>query len=224
MEFRHVTELFPEDPQDLRTQILMRAGALFQRNGYAETPMTAIATASKITPAALYWHFKNKEDILFEFLLRAHEAFEFEMSAKIDGVEDPLEALKVLIYASTCIRLVGIETAGVDTSLSLGQLARSLSPEHVNDLRKLARKHVDRCRAILARGVEAGTFTVPDERSATFAITTMCEGASLWYQRGRGHTVDEIARDYVVYGLRAVGVYAPIGDQTYARLAESTVT
>lgn len=206
MEFTHVAEMFPVDPTDLRTRILMNAGRLFQRQGYAETPMTAIASASHITPAALYWHFKNKEDILFEFLLRAHEAFETEMARAIDPHDEPVAALRRLVYASTCIRLVGIETAGMDTSLSLGQLSRSLTPEHVDQLRAIARKHVTRCREIIARGVAAGRFTVPDEVSAAFAILTMCEAASLWYQRDRGHSMEQIAEAYEVYALRAVGV------------------
>ncbi len=209
MEFSYVAEMFPENPTDLRTQILMKAGTLFQRNGYAETSMKVLATESNITPAALYWHFKNKEEILFEYLLRAHEAFEAEMSLAIDGYDKPVDALRRLVYASTCIRLVGIETAGMDTSLSLGQLSRSLSPEHVAELRALARKHIVRCRAIIVRGNDDGVFDVVDPVSAAFAITTMCESASLWYRREGGHTMEQIAQAYEVYALRAVGVDAP---------------
>ncbi len=209
MELEHLRERFPAAPEDIYTRILMEAGVRFQRDGYAETPVAAIASALDITPAALYWHFESKEEILFTFLVRAHETFEFEMEAAIPATGDPVDRLRRLAYASTYIRIAGLEISQVDTSQSIGTLARSLSPDRVKVLRVMARTHFDRCRTIIEEGMTQGVFTVPDAVTATFAITTMCESVSLWYQEGGRLTIAEIAQAYETYALGAVGYLQP---------------
>jgi TetR/AcrR family transcriptional regulator, cholesterol catabolism regulator len=205
VKLTHIDQRFPKHPTDVRTQILMEASALFQRLGYSETPMTAIASAVNITPAALYWHFKSKEDILYEFVNTAYEGFDLEVEAAIAEATGPADQLGRLAYVTTYIRLVAFETAGMETSISIGHLARSLSPEQVARLRSTARQQFERCRTIIVEGVRLGVFDVPDPVSAAFAISTMCESASLWFHGDGGLTVDEVAKAYEAYTLRIVG-------------------
>lgn len=205
MKLTHIEERFPKHPTDVRTQILMEASKLFQRLGYSETPMTAISSAVNITPAALYWHFKSKEDILYEFVNRAYEGFDLEVDAAIADATGPADQLSRLAYVTTYIRLVAFETAGMETSISIGHLARSLSPDQVARLRSTARQQFDRCRKIIAKGLQLGVFDVPDPVSAAFAISTMCESASLWFHGDGGLSVDEVANAYGIYALRIVG-------------------
>jgi AcrR family transcriptional regulator len=56
-------------PQDVdtastRDRILTVAAGLFSRHGYAATPLSDIAAELGITKAALYYHFRSKDEIL----------------------------------------------------------------------------------------------------------------------------------------------------------------
>lgn len=50
-------------PHNRRQQILTQACALFARRGYQGASLRSIARASGITEAAVYRHFRNKEDL-----------------------------------------------------------------------------------------------------------------------------------------------------------------
>ena len=51
-------------PPDTRDLILQRARDLFARQGYRGTSIRQLTSALGLTPAALYYHFAGKEDVL----------------------------------------------------------------------------------------------------------------------------------------------------------------
>ncbi|NUR63392.1 MAG: TetR/AcrR family transcriptional regulator [Catenulispora sp.] len=63
----------PDTAPDLapREQILLAAAALFTEQGFGGTSTRAIAQASGIRQASLYYHFAGKDDILAELLDRS---------------------------------------------------------------------------------------------------------------------------------------------------------
>lgn len=70
-----------------RERILEVALQLFNEQGYDRTSLRQIAERLGVSKAALYYHFKSKEDILLELHLRLH-AIGQEALAKIDGLDD----------------------------------------------------------------------------------------------------------------------------------------
>lgn len=56
-----------EEAQKTREQLMQSALDTFLEHGVARTSLAAIARNAGVTRGALYWHFKNKED-LFEAL------------------------------------------------------------------------------------------------------------------------------------------------------------
>src|SRR5512133_27475 len=56
-----------------RERILDVALELFNEQGYEKTPLRELAERLGVTKAALYYHFKRKEDILLELHLRLHD-------------------------------------------------------------------------------------------------------------------------------------------------------
>lgn len=73
--------------EERREQLLLSAQKLFAEKGYKETTTNEIAKAAKLTKGALYFHFKNKEEILFELV--KHVAGHFKQL-----VEDNREMLR----------------------------------------------------------------------------------------------------------------------------------
>lgn len=85
---------------ETRHQILDAALALFSEHGVAATSLADIATAASVTRGAIYWHFKNKADLLHEIWLRCDAGLddvELEYQTKYPG--DPLSVVRsMLIY------------------------------------------------------------------------------------------------------------------------------
>lgn len=49
----------------------------------------------------------------------------------------------------------------------------------------------------IAKGVEAGFFSVPDQRAARIALLDMCSGVARWYSADSKHSPDQIADIHV---------------------------
>ena len=64
----------PKLPAQTRREQLMRAAqTLFARKGYRSTTTEEIARKASLTKGALYFHFRNKEDVLFELVKATSE-------------------------------------------------------------------------------------------------------------------------------------------------------
>ncbi|MCE1177198.1 MAG: TetR family transcriptional regulator [Burkholderiales bacterium] len=62
-----------EEAQQTRCNLLVAALTVLYHRGVAHTSLDEIAKAAGVTRGALYWHFKNKED-LFDALFQVHFA------------------------------------------------------------------------------------------------------------------------------------------------------
>lgn len=58
-----------------RQEIMNSAIRLFARRGVASTSMKQLGDAIGMTPGALYWHFKSKDDLLLEAISVLHQRF-----------------------------------------------------------------------------------------------------------------------------------------------------
>ena len=71
-----------------REAILETSAKLFSQQGYKEVSIRDIAQACGMTNAALYYHFKNKEDLFLAMLQRDHERTIASLQAAADGPGD----------------------------------------------------------------------------------------------------------------------------------------
>lgn len=58
-----------EEAQATRESILRAALDVFSAKGYSKSTFVDIAEKIGLTKGAVYWHFKNKEDLLFELII-----------------------------------------------------------------------------------------------------------------------------------------------------------
>ena len=63
-----------EAAENTRKRIMEGALDLFIEKGFSNTSLTEIAHSLGITKGVVYWHFKNKEDILLQIVKRHCEA------------------------------------------------------------------------------------------------------------------------------------------------------
>lgn len=99
---------------ETRERILDVALELFNERGYERTSLREIAERLGVTKAALYYHFKSKEDILLQLHLRLHEVGR-DALAQLEPLDDEavvaawpslLETLIELLLANRDLFLV----------------------------------------------------------------------------------------------------------------------
>ena len=96
-----------------RDTILDTSAKLFSQQGYTGVSIRDIAQACGMTNAALYYHFKNKEDLFLAMLQRDHDKAMAALRAAAQGPGDLREDLKrlTLLYTDiTCARRQSFQT------------------------------------------------------------------------------------------------------------------
>lgn len=83
-----------EEAQETRENILDAAIHAFYENGVSLTSLDQIARQAGVTRGAVYWHFKNKQDIFDALHERLHQSFIDILAPRLGHVEeDPLAQL-----------------------------------------------------------------------------------------------------------------------------------
>lgn len=76
-----------EEAENTRRDILKAALDVFYQKGYSRTTFDDIAARINLTKGAVYWHFKNKPDLLME-LLREHFNNHFQNEPVVNTLND----------------------------------------------------------------------------------------------------------------------------------------
>jgi len=86
----------PERPArpDGRRDLMDIAIDCFARYGYQATSIDRIARAAGLTKGAIYYHFKDKEDLLFEAVKNRVSQFERRITGDIAAIHDAAAALR----------------------------------------------------------------------------------------------------------------------------------
>jgi AcrR family transcriptional regulator len=120
-----------------RDAILDTSAKLFSQQGYKEVSIRDIAQACGMTNAALYYHFKNKEDLFLAMLERDHEQTLVALREAANGPGDLRADLKQLVtrYAAiTCERRQSFQTLWRDVKQMEDLRARKWFGEMQHDV------------------------------------------------------------------------------------------
>ncbi len=83
----HMVRRTKEEAENTRRDIMRAALDVFSQKGYSRTTFEDIATRIDLTKGAVYWHFKNKPDLLME-LLREHFDNHFQNDPNVNRLDD----------------------------------------------------------------------------------------------------------------------------------------
>lgn len=87
-----------EEAQQTRCHIMSTALNLFCQQGLAKTNLTDIANAAELTRGAIYWHFKNKEELFTSLWEELCAPLSHQLDACVDEQEpDPLGKLRAFL-------------------------------------------------------------------------------------------------------------------------------
>ncbi|CAJ1882711.1 TPA: TetR family transcriptional regulator [Aeromonas dhakensis] len=104
---REMARRTKEEAQQTRCHIMSTALDLFCSQGLAKTSLTDIARAAELTRGAIYWHFKNKEELFVSLWEELCQPLSHQLDACVSEQEpDPLGKLRsflkgVIIKIST---------------------------------------------------------------------------------------------------------------------------
>src|SRR5215213_7806871 len=83
---------------ETRAKIMDAARELFGREGYEAVSMRRIADAIEYSPTAIYVHFRDKQDLLYQ-ICQADFAALAQGMAELQRVADPIERIRRLGHA-----------------------------------------------------------------------------------------------------------------------------
>ncbi len=173
-----------------RTRILQEAAKLFTEKGYEATSVQDLAQALGLSKAALYHHFRSKEEILYAISLLALEGL-------VAGGE---KALEVADPKAALLRFMEAHARYFEENrpffVAMLQGLQSLSPEHREATVRLRDRHEENLRAILRRGVEQGVFREVDVALAGRAVLSMLNWMIRWFRPDGPMRAEEVARAY----------------------------
>ena len=117
-----------------RRELVSVAIDCFSRHGYQGTSIDRIARAAGVTKGALYYHFKDKEDLLFGALEDRVAGFERVVVERVTSLKDPVAALQAV--AELCVEqatrsnhrrfLMTLMVEALDTHPRLSERFRSM--------------------------------------------------------------------------------------------------
>lgn len=173
--------------------IVAVAARLFARDGFGATSLDAIAESLGASKAALYYHIRNKEEILRLIFLTVLTVSEEPLRRIVEADCSPEEKLSSAILHQTSV--------AADRSPAMTVFYR----EHPHLTGPFAREITLRKKAyeryfeqIIEEGQAAGVFRGDvDPRIVTFGLLGMCNGLSQWYRADGLYSSQQIAWMFV---------------------------
>ena len=171
------------------------------RDGFEAMKLRSLAEDVGIQAGSLYNYIRHKEEFLYLLLKSIMEELHEELAEELDGVDDPLEALK---------RFIGFHlrwhTARKEEVFIGNMELRSLSRSHRAEIVEQRARYENRLRTILDEGNRRGIWSVKDTQVISYAIIASLTGVCTWYKpRGRLSQQD-IVDLYTDHTLRSVGL------------------
>ncbi|KPI13763.1 transcriptional regulator, TetR family [Actinobacteria bacterium OK006] len=185
---------------DAARRLLVAAVEAFAERGYHATTTRDIAGRAGMSPAALYIHYKTKEELLHRISRIRHDKALDIVRGAAQGGGSAAERL------TDAVRSFVRWHAGQHTTARVVQYElEALGPEARAEIVALRRQTDAAVRGIIADGVAAGDFDVPDVPGTTLAVLSLCIDVARWFNVDGPRTPDEVGALYADLVLRMVG-------------------
>ena len=205
-----------------RGAIRQVAAERFFHQGYEATTVREIADDLDIRAASIYYHYPDKQQILFELIDSTMTLLTDGVRAAVAAEADAADQLVALVVHHVALHaLRPLEATLGETEL------RSLTGERLD----LAVAHRDAYEAIvvgvLRRGATTGALVAPDPKLAAYAVISMCTNVGIWFRPDGRLTLNEVAHAYATMAARLVGAAPPdpaLVDRTLVQAAGAYAT
>lgn len=180
-------------------RLLDSARDAFAAKGYHGTSTREIAAGASMSPAAMYIHFRSKQDVLARLSLEGHIAAFAALRAGAETAGSPTKRLRAAVYAfahwhaenHTTARVVQYELAALDD-------------ENHARVVQLRRDIVATVRSIISDGTRDGEFAVDNIDVTTLAVLSLCIDTVRWYPSRELHTPESVGASFAAFAERMV--------------------
>ena len=187
-------------PSKAAARIRAAAVDAFASAGYGGTTTRDIAARLDMSPAAMYPHYRSKEELLFEISFEGHT----EALKVVEGADRPGEEPSVRLQ-----ELISTFASWQAGHHSLARVVQyeltALTPEHYRTVVALRRSTTRVVREVVDAGVQSGDFTIPDAEGVTLALMSLCVDVCRWFPAGNYTNPEDIGKLYGDLALRMVG-------------------
>ena len=163
-----------------RDAVLKTAAHLFVERGYQKTSMSLLSTRLKITKPALYYYFRNKEEILVACYRSGIAAIEIHLRPVDPEMGTALARLQLFVQGYATV---------IDDS--------ELSAETRRGVRDLKRRVDASIRALVTAGMADGSIAECNPKLVSFAIAGAINWAGTWYKPSGELQPKEIAEEFL---------------------------
>ncbi|MGY0487514.1 TetR/AcrR family transcriptional regulator [Streptomyces sp. WG-D5] len=184
---------------DAARRLLVAAVEAFAERGYHATTTRDIASRAGMSPAALYIHYKTKEELLLRISRIGHEKALNILRQAVASEGTAADRLAEAVRSFVRWHAGHHMTARV-VQYELDSLGEENRPAIV----ALRRESDASVREIINDGVKAGEFDVPDVPGTTVAVLSLCIDVARWFNAEGKRTPDEVGALYADLVLRMV--------------------
>lgn len=155
-----------------RREILEAAARVFARKGYAAATMEEIAQEAEFSKAALYFYFKNKEELFLSLIHEKFDSFGAKFEEVVSSALPPYGKIK---------RLISAHFEAFEADKEFFQIIASEHPRldvevrdrFRQDMRERYAKYMDMVEGVMREGIEEGALRDLPPRLLALALTGM---------------------------------------------------
>jgi len=177
-----------ESTLNRRRKILDEATKLFYEQGYQKASLRDIAAKVGITQAAIYYHFKNKEEILFNIIEEKSNNLIFLLKSSFSQKKDPLDNLKDAILEHS--KTIRSSKSGAKIILEDKRHLSDDLKKHVRDKERIV---FNMYKEYLEKLQHAGIVKKCDLGVAALSILGMINWLYHWYNPVKSLPIETIA-------------------------------
>ena len=184
----------------MKATILSVAVDLFFEKGYFATSISGIAAGCGIQKASIYYHFANKEAILFAIMDHTMQALVAHLEERLKGVADVEQRVRAAVRSHVEFHLRHQK----ETFIASSEL-RGLTTTHYRAIVDRRDTYERFLQELITAGIEAGCFAAGDVKILSYAVLTLCTAGASWFRAEGRLSIDEIAgiyEDFILSGLK----------------------
>jgi len=189
--------------EDRPTQLIEIASRLFATHGYAGTSLRDIAQQAKITKAALYYYFPNKEALYQQIVVDNLQALIDRVSDAIDQADSATEQVRAFMVTAADVFAEAPDAWIAGSNVfwsSMGPQIRAAAVSRRDRFEKLLRD-------CIAKGVASGEFRDVDAATAGRLLLSTLNQMTRWIKREGRLTPRQVIEQYL--DIILIGMKAP---------------
>ncbi len=184
-----------------RERVLTAARDLFYARGYTSTTLDDVAAALGVTKPFIYTYFRGKAELLAALCTPTIALSLDAIANAAAGPGSPTERLRQAMVDFAKVVLSRQANIAI-----FFREEKNLAPEALAEITALRKRFDHSLSALLAEGVAAGAFAVPDVSLAALALGGMVSWAYTWHRPEGRLALDALCERFADLALRLVGV------------------